>query len=251
MRRRDALEQKKTALTRTNAADRLFLDGLRGQLGALRTAVEPLRMKLSSGNVPAICATVFSPTSSGTVALRRFPAAAVASQPAGHRALARRRRRRAPGVLKRLENENGRVVRDVAARTWPRRHGCRHQHALDGPDEKTTRWKIRTSVRKQRAFARRRRGGDGREMPKKTNNAHRRKIRDDRVDAVPAPGAHDSHAGRCVRLGADEYGGSITFRRWRRPRACGHCGGSRFSSHVRGTLLVDLFPGTTCSARRR
>ena len=50
MRRRDALEQKKTALTRTNAADRLFLDGLRGELGALRTAVEPLRMKLSSGN---------------------------------------------------------------------------------------------------------------------------------------------------------------------------------------------------------
>jgi hypothetical protein len=47
--KRTALEAKKAALTSRVKADAAFLDGLRGELSALRTAVEPLRAKLCHG----------------------------------------------------------------------------------------------------------------------------------------------------------------------------------------------------------
>ena len=55
-RRREALEKKKASLTDAAGANRAFLDGLRGELSALRTAVEPLRAKPAEKKCVSACA---------------------------------------------------------------------------------------------------------------------------------------------------------------------------------------------------
>ena len=253
VRRRDALEQKKTALTRTNAADRLFLDGLRGELGALRTAVEPLRMKLSSGNRRGTTSSDgFSPTSSGTYARRRF----CATRRFRRRCTCSSRRSSASpsaAVLKRvLKNENGRVVRDGrrgrggGGGRFASLEALEESAGENGEDDEDPdgggRKRKRAPSHDEGAEAM-----DGKDFGK---NKQRAQTKETETTAstriVPAPGAHEAHETRVVlRLGADEYGGSITFRYFPSLRVVtAEVRGS--SSHVReSTLLVDCFRGTT------
>ena len=253
VRRRDALEQKKTALTRTNAADRLFLDGLRGELGALRTAVEPLRVKLSSGNRRG------TTSSDGFFAdeFRDVRAAEIlrdASLPpplyvlfAALVGVAERR-----GLETSLEKMKMVVSfetggEDEAAEAGDLPRSRRSRRAPEKNDEDDEDPDGRRTQTKARAFARRRRGGDGRKrLRKKQTTRTDERNRDDRVDAY-RPGAGRARSARetrvVLRLGADEYGGSITFRYFPSLRVVtAEVRGS--SSHVReSTLLVDLFPG--------
>ena len=252
VRRRDALEQKKTALTRTNAADRLFLDGLRGELGALRTAVEPLRMKLSSGNRRG------TTSSDGFFAdeFRDVRAAEIlrdASLPpplyvlfAALVGVAERR-----GLETSLEKmkmvvslETGGEDEAAEAGDLPRSRRSRRAPEKNDEDDEDPdgggRKRKRAPSHDEGAEAM-----DGKDFGK---NKQRAQTKETETTAstriVPAPGAHEAHETRVVlRLGADEYGGSITFRYFPSLRVVtAEVRGS--SSHVReSTLLVDLFPG--------
>ena len=259
VRRRDALEQKKTALTRTNAADRLFLDGLRGELGALRTAVEPLRVKLSSGNRRD------DASSDGFFAdkFRDARAAEIlrdASLPpplyvlfAALVGVAERR-----GLEKSLEKmkmvvsfETGGEDEAAEAGDLPRSRRSRRAPEKNDEDDEDPDAPSRFSRdggRKRKRAPSHDEGAeamDGKDFGKSKQRAQTKETETTAsTRIVPAPGAHEAHETRVVlRLGADEDGGSIQFRYFPSLRVVtAEVLGS--SSHVRErTLLVDLFPG--------
>jgi THO complex subunit 5 len=259
VRRRDALEQKKTALTRTNAADRLFLDGLRGELGALRTAVEPLRVKLSSGNRRD------DASSDGFFAdkFRDVRAAEIlrdASLPpplyvlfAALVGVAERR-----GLEKSLEKmkmvvsfETGGEDEAAEAGDLPRSRRSRRAPEKNDEDDEDPDAPSRFSRdggRKRKRAPSHDEGAEAMDGKDFGKNKQRAQTKETETTAstriVPAPGAHEAHETRVVlRLGADEDGGSIQFRYFPSLRVVtAEVLGS--SSHVRErTLLVDLFPG--------
>jgi len=241
VRRRDALEQKKTALTRKTAADRAFLDGLRGELGALRTAVEPLRVKLSSD--AGASSDVFFADGADK---RSAEILRDASLPpplyvlfAALVGVAERRRGESIGKMKMVVSfETGGEDEAAEAGEAPfsrRSLGGRAPEKNDEDDEE-------------------RDGGRKRKRAPSPQRAHEKETETTTsTRVVPAPGAHEAHETRVVlRLGAEENGAAVVFRYFPSLRVvtaevrvlAGEPSSHSRGVHVRGsTLLVDLFPG--------
>ena len=266
VRRRDALEQKKTALTRKTAADRSFLDGLRGELGALRTAVEPLRVKLSSGAGASSSDGFFA----NGADKRSAEILRDASLPpplyvlfASLVGVAERRGESREEMKMVVSFETG--GEDEAAEAGEAPHSRRSRRAPEKNDEDDedpdapSRFS-RDGGRKRRRAPSHDEGAeamDGKDG-KTTNNKQRTQEKETETTTstrvVPAPGAHEAHETRVVlRLGAEENGAAVVFRYFPSLRvvtaevrglvgepsshSCAHV-------HVRGnTNLVDLFPG--------
>ena len=240
VRRRDALEQKKTALTRKTAADRAFLDGLRGELGALRTAVEPLRVKLSSdageSSSDGFFADIVGADKRSAEILRD------ASLPpplyvlfAALVGVAERRRGESIGKMKMVVSfETGGEDEAAEAGEAPREKRAPEKNDEDDED---------------------RDGGRKRKRAPSPQRAHEKETETTTsTRVVPAPGAHEAHETRVVlRLaGADENGAAVVFRYFPSLRVvtaevrvlAGEPSSHSRGVHVRGsTLLVDLFPG--------
>jgi len=241
VRRRDALEQKKTALTRKTAADRAFLDGLRGELGALRTAVEPLRVKLSSdageSSSDGFFADIVGADKRSAEILRD------ASLPpplyvlfAALVGVAERRRGESIGKMKMVvsfETGGEDEAAEAGEAPFSRRSRVVAPEKNDEDDEDPD-------------------GGRKRKRAPSPQRAHEKETETTTsTRVVPAPGAHEAHETRVVlRLGAEENGAAVVFRYFpslrvvtAEVRVLAGEPSSRLV-HVRGsTLLVDLFPG--------
>ena len=247
VRRRDALEQKKTALTRKTAADRAFLDGLRGELGALRTAVEPLRVKLSSDAHGASSDGGFFADGADK---RTAEILRDASLPpplyvlfAALVGVAERRRGESGesiGKMKMVVSfETGGEDEAAEAGEAPREKRAPEKNDEDDEDPDAPSRFSRDGGRKRKRAP----------SPQRAHEKETETTTSTRV--VPAPGAHEAHETRVVlRLGADENGAAVVFRYFpslrvvtAEVRVLAGEPSSRLV-HVRGsTLLVDLFPG--------
>ena len=272
VRRRDALEQKKTALTRKTAADRAFLDGLRGELGALRTAVEPLRVKLSSD-----AGASFDGFFADGAEKRSAEISRDASLPpplyvlfAALVGVAERRRGESIGKLKMMkmvvsfETGGEDEAAEAGEAPFSRRSSVAAPEKNDEDDEDPD-----APARFSRDGGRKRKRAPS---PQRAQKEKETETTHPSTRVVPAPGAHEAHETRVVlRLGADENGAAVVFRYFPslrvvtaevRVRARGEtsslnsrgrltAAGKKTASaderrlaHVRdSTLLVDLFPG--------
>lgn len=252
VRRRDALEQKKTALTRKTAADRAFLDGLRGELGALRTAVEPLRVKLSSDAGGASSDGFFADGADK----RSAEILRDASLPpplyvlfAALVGVAERRRGESIGKIGKMKMvvsfETGGEDEAAEAGEAPREKRAPEKNDEDDEDPDAPSRFSRDGGRNEK----RKRAPSPQRAPheKETETTTSTRV-------VPAPGAHEAHETRVVlRLaGADENGAAVVFRYFPSLRVVtaevrvltGEPSSHSRGVHVRGsTLLVDLFPG--------
>ena len=274
VRRRDALEQKKTALTRKTAADRAFLDGLRGELGALRTAVEPLRVKLSSDAGASFDGFFADGAEKRSAEILRRDASLPPPLYVLFAALvgvAERRRGESIGKLKMMkmvvsfETGGEDEAAEAGEAPFSRRSRVRAPEKNDEDDEDPdapSRFSRDGGRKRKRAPSPQRA-----QKEKETETTH------PSTRVVPAPGAHEAHETRVVlRLGAgdeNENGAAVVFRYFpslrvvtaevrvrTRGETSSHsrgrltAAGKKTASaderlvHVRGsTLLVDLFPG--------
>lgn len=252
VRRRDALEQKKTALTRKTAADRAFLDGLRGELGALRTAVEPLRVKLSSDAGGASSDGFFADGADK----RSAEILRDASLPpplyvlfAALVGVAERRRGESIGKIGKMKMvvsfETGGEDEAAEAGEAPREKRAPEKNDEDDEDPDAPSRFSRDGGRNEK----RKRAPS----PQRAPHEKETETTTTSTRVVPAPGAHEAHETRVVlRLaGADENGAAVVFRYFpslrvvtAEVRVLSECEPSSRLVHVRGsTLLVDLFPG--------
>ena len=245
VRRRDALEQKKTALTRKTAADRAFLDGLRGELGALRTAVEPLRVKLSSdageSSSDGFFADIVGADKRSAEILRD------ASLPPPLYVLFAA----LVGVAERRRGESGESIGKMKM-VVSFETGGEDEAAEAGEAPFSRRSLGGRAPEKNDEDDEERDGGRKRKRAPSPQRAHEKETETTTsTRVVPAPGAHEAHETRVVlRLGAEENGAAVVFRYFpslrvvtAEVRVLAGEPSSRLV-HVRGsTLLVDLFPG--------
>ena len=243
-RTREALEKKKTALTRSVETDRAFLDGLRGELGALRTAFEPLRSKLGSERAASGFRSRMDARARDALRDPSLPsplyvlfAALVAVAERGDAS-------EHAGTTERTETDAETRARLVVS------------FETGGDDDETE--SVDDETGRGRKRARRDAFEDETDGKRRTEKTRTRSDTTRSGSIVPAPGAHEAHGTRVVlTLGAT--GVAVVFRYFpslrvvtaevRAPAEPAHRkkpaakDDRRFASFARETLLVDLFPG--------
>ena len=215
--KRTALEAKKAALTSRVKADAAFLDGLRGELSALRTAVEPLRAKLCHGEgsneMRAFLPGLDAPSARNALREKSLPPPTYVLF-ASLVAVAERIRKTSPHISVSLETGGEEDAKEDAKEDAISRAKTRDDDDDDDDDDDEARRGAKRGRKRKQISASD--AVSSRTETMTNQNPEKLFAADNRDDArttrvVRAPGAHVAHDTRVV-LGLGATGAAVVFR---------------------------------------
>ena len=215
--KRTALEAKKAALTSRVKADAAFLDGLRGELSALRTAVEPLRAKLCHGEgsneMRAFFPGLDAPSARNALREKSLPPPTYVLF-ASLVAVAERIRKTSPHISVSLETGGEEDAKEDAKEHAISRAKTRDDDDDDDDDDDEARRGAKRGRKRKQISASD--AVSSRTETMTNQNPETLFAADNRDDARPtrvvrAPGAHVAHDTRVV-LGLGATGAAVVFR---------------------------------------
>ena len=215
--KRQTLEAKKAALTSRVKADAAFLDGLRGELSALRTAVEPLRAKLCHGEgsneMRAFLPGLDAPSARNALREKSLPPPTYVLF-ASLVAVAERIRNTSPHISVSLETGGEEDAQEDAKEDAISRAKTRDDDDDDDDDDDEARRGAKRGRKRKQISASD--AVSSRTETMTNQNPEKLFAADNRDDArttrvVRAPGAHVAHDTRVV-LGLGATGAAVVFR---------------------------------------